>query len=155
MTWAVSGEEHPLAIEEIKSSNSERVVTIVGGALLDSTVHRTLKERLRGDDKDTVTQLLKPTGPIGNAQPKIQMLYLLGAFDASTRDAMIGLTEVRNFFAHNLSASLDSKDERLAGAFRKLTLHVGRTYYPHHFFGRETVNKIESPRPSATFFFST
>lgn len=152
MTWAIMTEDHSDAIREIIAATSERVVTILGGAMLDDTVHRTLKERLRGDDKDMVNQMLKPTGVIGNAVPKVQVLYLLGAFDKGTKDAMIGLLQVRNFFAHHLAASFNSTDDGLVAPFRKLTLHEGRTYYPHHFFKSNTTNKIEPPSTKQDVF---
>lgn len=145
MTWAIFSDEHIRAIGEIVQSGSERVTAIVGGAILDDTLRRTLAERLR-DDKDIANKLLKVSGALGNTAPKIDVLYMLKAFEKPTRNALYGLAEARNFFAHNLDASFNSRKELMVDALKKLTLHEGRTHYPHHLFQRDRAgdkHKIE------------
>jgi hypothetical protein len=138
MAWATFSDEHLRAIVElIQNQSSERVTAIVGGALLDDTLRRTLAERLR-DDKDIANKLLKVNGALGNAGPKIDLLYMLKAFDKPVRNALYGISEARNFFAHNLDASFDSGKEKMLQAMDKLVLHVGRATYPHHLFQRDT-----------------
>jgi hypothetical protein len=117
-------------------------MAIVGGTLLDDTLRRTLAERLR-NDKDTSEKLLKVNGPLGNTGPKIDLLYQLYAFEKPVRNALYGLTEARNFFAHNLDASFDSKAEKMVGAMKLLTLHEGRTHYPHHLYDKDSEHEIE------------
>src|SRR4030081_1688311 len=110
MTWAVFADSHARAIGEILTTGSERVVAIVGGAFLEETVERTLKERLR-DAPSIIKTLLEPDNPLGNIAPQVDLLHLLYAFEANVRDALKGLARVRNFFAHNLAASFDSEDK--------------------------------------------
>ena len=144
MTWAVFDDSHTRGIVEIIQSGSPRVTAIVGGSLLDAALDRTLSERLR-NDKDIAGKLMKVGGALGNAGPKIDLLYLLYGLEKPARNAMYGLTEVRNFFAHNLDASFDSKKERMVQAIEKLTLHVGLSHYPDHLTAkRRTKTAIES-----------
>lgn len=142
MSWAIFRDSHTRAIVEMISSGSERVLAIVGGALLDETVRRTLKERFR-DDADAVANILDVDRPLGDLGPKIDVLYLLYGMDAKMRNALKGLSRVRNFFAHNLDASFDSLDKDFLKAMNRLTLHEGRTYYPHHLYGGDGQYSIE------------
>ena len=128
MTWAIFSAAHQSAIKEIMQSDSDRIVAIVGGAILDDTLDRNLSERFR-DHKDTTRKLLKVNGPLGNTGPKIDLLYQLHAFEKPVRDALSGLSDARNFLAHNLEASLDSTDEKMVNAMEKLILHEERTHY--------------------------
>src|SRR5450759_4522750 len=106
MTWAVfPGDKYMRAVVELlteaaKPSGSERVMAVVGGALLEEATERTLKERLINDL--AVKNLLDPERPLGNMAPQIDLLYLLGAFDDKTRKALKSLGSVRNFFAHHI-----------------------------------------------------
>lgn len=151
MTWAIFSDSHLRAIAEIIESGSDRVAAIVGGALLDDTLHRTLAERLR-NDKDISRKLLKVNGPLGNAVPKIDFLYMLCAFDKPVRNALYGLANVRNFYAHNLDASLDSQEKEMTDALKLLTLHKGRAMYPHHIYDGDTNVAIEPIRTNRDKF---
>jgi DNA-binding MltR family transcriptional regulator len=148
MTWAVfPGDTYTRAVIELlteagKPSGSERVMAVVGGALLEEAVDRTLRERLI-DDTDVIKNLLEPDRPLGNIAPQIDLLYSLGAFDDRTRRALKGLAHVRNFFAHRTDASFDSLDKILTDAMKRLVLHEGRTYYPNHLFGPDSAVSIE------------
>ena len=148
MTWAVlPGDEHLRAIIELvsaslQSQGPERVTAIVGGALLDEAVTKTLEERFR-DDKNIVKNILDSDKPLGNLGPKIDVLYLLGAFDNKTRGALKGITRVRNFFAHHLDASFDSLDDEFTKEINRLILHENRTHYPHRLYGPDTDISIE------------
>src|SRR5262249_32745958 len=92
MPWAIFP-EHTKALGEIISGSSERVTAIVGGALLDETVTRTLAERLH-NDPDTIQRILGIDRPLGNVGPKIDMLYLLHAIDSEMRHALKGISGV-------------------------------------------------------------
>jgi hypothetical protein len=142
MTWAIFDDSHTRGIIEMISSGSQRVLAIVGGALLDETVRRTLKERFR-DDPDIVANVLDVDRPLGDLGPKIDVLYLLYGMDAKMRGALKGLSRVRNFFAHNLDASFDTLDKGFLKEMNRLTLHVGRTHYPHHLYGGDGQYQIE------------
>src|SRR5215216_5071309 len=101
MTWAIFDDKwHTQAILEILNG-SDRVATIVGGALLEETLTRTPRERLH-NDKDAYIKIAKPSGALGSPAPKIDLLYLLKAFNETERDAMAALCEIRNLFAHNV-----------------------------------------------------
>lgn len=148
MTWAIfPGDTHLRAVVELVSaglqpSGSERVMAVVGGTLLDEAVTRTLQERLI-DDPGIVNNLINVDRPLGNPGPKIDVLYLLGAFDQQTRGALKGIVGVRNFFAHHLDASFDSLDREFLKAMNRLTLQENRTHYPHHLYGPDSKHEIE------------
>ncbi len=141
MTWATFSDAHLRAIEEITQSDSDRVAAIVGVAMLDDTLRLTLTERLQ-NEKDINRKLLKVNGALGNTVPKIDLLYLLYAFEKPVRNALYGLSDLRNFFAHNLDASFDSHEKEMVNAMKLLILHQNRTYYPHHLFDRDSEHEI-------------
>lgn len=148
MTWAVLPDDKytraviELLTEPAKPSGSERVMAVVGGALLEEAVDRTLRERLI-DHPAVIKNLLEPDRPLGNIAPQIDLLYLLGAFDNRTRGALKGIARVRNFFAHRTDASFDSLDKDFTDAMKRLVLYEGRTHYPHHLFGPDSTVSIE------------
>lgn len=142
MTWAIFDDAHIRALGEILVSGSERVAAIVGGALLDDTLRRTLSERLQNHE-GIRNKLLRVNGPMGNMVPKIDMLFMLYAFDKPFRDALYGLSEARNFFAHNFDASFNSKDKKMIDAMKKLRLHEGKAVYPHRIYDGDTKQPIE------------
>ena len=143
MAWAVFSDEHTRGITEIIQSGSDRVTAIVGGALLDDTLRRTLAERLR-NDKDISGKLLKINGVLGNTGPKIDILYMLGAFEKPMRNALYGLSSARNFYAHHLDASFNSQKKEMVDAMNLLTLHEGRKVYPHRIYGDDTDIPLET-----------
>jgi hypothetical protein len=150
MTWAIFDDSHTRGIIEMISSGSERVLTVVGGALLDETVRRTLKERFR-DEPGIVANILEVERPLGSLGAKIDVLYLLYGIE-QTREALKGLAGVRNFFAHNLDASFDSVDKEFLKAMSRLRLHENRTHYPHHLYGGDGPYAIESIKNRRTQF---
>jgi hypothetical protein len=148
MTWAIfPGDIHARAVLELITAaahptGSERIIAVVGGALLEQAVDRTLRERLI-NIPGLVNNLLGVDRPLGNMGPKIDLLRLLGAIDDKTRGALKGIAGVRNFFAHNLSASFDSLDDDFDKSMKRLVLHENRTHYPHHLFGPDSKIPIE------------
>ncbi len=151
MTWAIFRVEHLRAIGEIISAGSGTVAAILGGVMLDDTLRRTLSERLR-NDKNIASKLLKVNGALGNTGPKIDLLYMLGAFDKPVRNALYGLSEIRNFFAHNLDASFDSQTKELLDPIQKLILHEDRKYYPHRIYDENSKAKIEEVENNRAIF---
>ena len=110
MTWAIFRHETQLhAVGEILETDNERVIAVVGGALLDAAVTRTLRERLRLEYEGASIddRIFQPSGPLGNVDPKIDMLYLLHGIDEDTHKALRSITRIRNHFAHNLGATFD------------------------------------------------
>ena len=126
-------------------------MAVVGGALLERAVDRTLRERLR-DNQGIADNLLGVDKPLGALNAQIDALYLLYGIDAPTRNALKGIAGVRNFFAHNLDASFDSLDKEFQKAMSRLNLHEGRTYYPHHLYGPDSNTKIEKVTNKRTQF---
>jgi hypothetical protein len=143
MVWAIfPGDEHEQAVIELVTAGSERVMAVVGGALLEQAVDRTLRERLL-NVPELVNSLLSVDRPLGNMGPKIDLLRPLGALDERTHKAMKAIARVRNFFAHHLDASFSSQDKEFTKAMSLLTLHRNRTHYPHHLFGPDSDIAIE------------
>jgi DNA-binding MltR family transcriptional regulator len=133
--WALfPGDKNQQAVVDIITAGHETVKAVVGGALLDEHLTRTLKERLRDDEGFAEKFILKQDAPLGNMGVKIGVLYMLGAIGKVTRSTMEGIAEVRNFFAHNLGASFDSVDHRFLSAMGKLKLHEQFKSYPHALF---------------------
>ncbi len=130
MVWAILGEDQTNAIQEITASDSDRIVAVVGGAILDHTLRKTLEDRFR-NNKDKNNKLFKPNGPLGNLGPKIDLAFQLYVFEKHVRESLYGLAEVRNYFAHHLNASFGSPDKPLSDSLAKLTLHKNRSHYPH------------------------
>jgi hypothetical protein len=151
MTWAIFHDDHTAAIGELISSPSDRVTAVVGGALLDEHVQRTLSERLR--DSRRTGWLLKTDNPLGNVGPKIELLYILYAIDKPTFKALKGIAGVRNFFAHNVTASFTSADPLFLEHMAPLTLDVGKLVYPHHLYSwRDSEVAIEQIRNNRDWF---
>lgn len=150
MTWAIFDDKwHIQTIQEILNG-TDRVATIVGGALLEETLTRTLRERLR-NDKDAFDKIARPSGALGSPAPKINLLYLLKAVTAPERDAIAALCDIRNLFAHNVRMTFSwGSDERMKNALGSLTLHKNLTHYPHHLYrnkkSRVKLDAIETKR---------
>jgi hypothetical protein len=70
MTWALFPEERYLkGVLELMSAGQsspspERVMAVVGGALLEEAVERTIRERLI-NDPSVVNKLIEPDKPLG------------------------------------------------------------------------------------------
>jgi hypothetical protein len=128
MVWAIFTEPQFKAIEEVRSFQSERVLAIIGGTLLDEALRRTLEERLR--ESGVRASLFRIEGPLGNVGPKIDLAYLLYAIEKETREAAHGIAGVRNFFAHNLGASFSSQDEKFLERAKKAQAPRGADALP-------------------------
>jgi hypothetical protein len=133
MVWAILNPEQSAAIQElVDGQKSDRIVAIVGGTILDNSLASALRFRLRvaaKGDTDIADKLFKISGALGNLGPKIDLGYLLYMFDKPVRNALYGLSEIRNFFAHNLVADMKSTEKKFAEAMGKLTLHKGESHY--------------------------
>ena len=143
MVWAILGEDQSKAIREIVASDSDRIIAVVGGAMLDHTLQQTLIERLR-QDKNMNKKLFKPNGPLGNLGPKIDLAYQLYMFEKHVRNSLYGISEIRNFFAHHLDASFASEDRAVTTAVGKLELHKNRSHYPNPHTRIDSQYEIES-----------
>lgn len=108
--------------------------------MLDDALRKALESRLRPQDGNTDMndKLFRIGGPLGNLSPKVDLAYQLYMVGKPERNTMHGISEIRNFFAHNLRMTFHSPSEKLSKSMEKLTLHEGRSKYPHPF------NRIDS-----------
>lgn len=128
MVWAVLNEKQNRALRElIDGQISDRIVGIVGGAMLDDALRTILEMRLR---ETTDESLFRVNGALGSTAPKIELAYRLYVFDKPMRQTMHGIVEIRNQMAHLLETSFNSEDNGLTAAFGKLRAHEGLTHFP-------------------------
>jgi hypothetical protein len=152
MAWAIFNQGQGIALEEIEDDHaSDRIVAIVGAAILDESLMRTLELRFRMGT-NTKDKIFKLNGALGNLGPKIDMAYLLYMFEKQTREALYGISEIRNFFAHNLVAGFDSKEKKFTESINKLKLHEGRSYYPNPFTKKDSEVEIGNPSDARAVF---
>jgi len=111
--------------------------------MLDQSLRASIECRLRSD-KEVQRKIFAPNGTLGDTQRKVDIAYMLNAFNKDVHSALTGMTETRNLFAHNLSMYLDSEDDRMVRAMRKLELHQGKTEYPHPSEERSSSIRIET-----------
>ena len=88
-------------------------------------------------------KLFRVNGPLGNLQPKIDLGYQLYMLDKPYRNAMYGLAEIRNLFAHNLSMTFADTGTKMAIASAKLTLHEEKEFYRSSIPGDKEQHPIE------------
>lgn len=153
MTWPIFG-DHELkrkAINRIMLSGDPVVAAVVGGTMLEEAVERTLKERMR-DNAEGAKRLFNLEKPLSNVTAQIDTLYMLWAIDKTTRDAMLGISRIRNFFAHNLNATFESQSADIVKAFGKLKLHDTFEFYPDARFGTPTTKRIENAANNREIF---
>jgi hypothetical protein len=159
MVWPIGNSAQEIALNElIQHQSSDRVLAIVGGAILEDGLQNAIKSRLR-PPKSGVTggsssrggttprpdirdRLFRSDGPLGSFAPKIDLGYLLYMFDEQTRNAMHGIVRIRNLFAHQLDITFSSSG-KMTAAVQTLTLHEGRTHYPNLFIDQNSVYEIE------------
>lgn len=128
MVWAILNEKQNAALRElIDGQFSDRIVGIVGGAMLDDALRTVLELRLRITSDES---LFRVNGALGSAAPKIELAYRLYIFDKPMRQTMHGIVEIRNQMAHLLETSFNSLDKGLTAAFGKLRAHEGLTHFP-------------------------
>jgi hypothetical protein len=90
MVWALLNPDQRDALSEIIKFDSDRVAAILGGAMLEDSLRKTLEHRLR-PDKGMNDKLFKISGALGNLGPKIDVAYQLYMFEKPMRDAMYGI----------------------------------------------------------------
>lgn len=156
MVWAILNSDHSTALHElIEGQHSDRIVAVVGGAMLDDSLRRTLEQRLRpkSGKTDINDTLFRPGGPLGNLAPKIDLAHQLYVLDRPQWHALHGLGAIRNMFAHNLSMIFDAPDKKLTEHFAKLTLHDGLTHYPSPIWGDPGIFPLEPTLRRRDVFF--
>jgi len=152
MVWAILNPEQSAALKElVRGQNSDRIVGVVGGAMLDDSLRRALEQRLRKSD-DMNDKIFKVGGPLGNLVPKVDIAYQLYMFDKPVRNTLYGLAEIRNLLAHQMDMQFSSKAKKMKDALGKLTLHEGRIYYPAALWDGDTKYKLETTHQSRDLF---
>ena len=147
MVWAILNEDQRAALGElIEGQKSDRIVSVIGGAILEDSLRRALELRMRPKDGNTDMndKLFRVGGPLGNFGPKIDLGYQLYMFDKPYRNAMYGISEIRNLFAHNLSMTFASGGPKMNTALDKLALHVGQTHYQSALWEGDSAHIIEA-----------
>ena len=142
MLWFMLNEQQSRAIAEIEHSGSDRIVTVVGGALLDQSLRVALQSKMR-QDKKAFQRLFKDSGPLASSN-KVELAYLLHLVEEPMRDAMEAICQIRNLFAHQLDMSFKfARDQRMKDALSKLVLHKGKPYFPGSFWEGDSTHSID------------
>lgn len=146
MIWPILGDRelNEAAIHRIMKSPDDIVVAVVGGVMLEEAVERTLKERMRANNK-VQERLFDITKPLSSVSAQIDVLYMLWAIEPDVRNVMLNMCRIRNRFAHNQGMTFDSSDEKLKEALHELVLHEQLTFYPDARFGIQTSIPIKKP----------
>jgi len=143
------------AIRELTTGKrSERVVAIVGGAILDQSLRIALELRFRPTEgKSDINKKLFDVGnSLGNLGPKIDLGFQLYMYDEAFRNTAHGLCKIRNSFAHDLDMHFESKNKDFIRAFGKLTLHINQTHYMQIFGPEAKKHKIEKIKRKSDVF---
>jgi hypothetical protein len=145
MLWRLLGKDRNIALRELSSEqNSDRVIAIVGAAMLDGALREILEQRLRPSAETDINDLLfRPGAPLASTQPKIQLAYQLYALEKPERNAMFGLSQIRDIFVQHLGATFDFPDLSMSSAFANLILHESVTHYIDPETMRYSSHKIE------------
>jgi hypothetical protein len=151
--WAILNDQVATAVQEAMTSKSDRVLAVVGGAIVEEALLRALELRLR---KSKVQEMLfKPTGALGGFANKIELGYLLHMYEKSVRSALIGVSEIRNVFAHQLQIdSLDQPVKRLTEGLNKLQLHTEYKWYPSPLWAGNSTYRVGRPSKCRTKFIT-
>jgi hypothetical protein len=143
MVWAVLNSVHGAALSGMmEGQSSDRIVAILGGGMLDNSLRYALEQRFR-QTATTNEKLFRIGGPLGNTVPKVDLAYQLYIFEKPMRNAMHGIIEIRNLFAHQLDMTFSDKSEKFTRTVAKLVLHEGRTHYPTSVREWESADKLE------------
>ncbi|MGA7501269.1 MAG: hypothetical protein WBX00_31435 [Isosphaeraceae bacterium] len=87
-----------------QDEENDRALAIVGGTFLDTLLENILIEFLVDDEKE-VGKLRQYDGPMGTYSGRIRAAYCLGLLRKTVRDDLKLVGNIRNKFAHDLSAS--------------------------------------------------
>jgi hypothetical protein len=127
MAWAMFNEAQRAPLLEIINSKSPRVIAILGGAMLDESLRRTIEMRFRPHE-NTNKRLFSIGGGLGNLGPKIDLAFQLYMINSSMWKAMKGINDIRNELAHQLDTSFNSTRPKFVAALKKLTLHERKAF---------------------------
>lgn len=152
MIWTVQNTEQIQAIGEIEHG-SDRVVAIVGGAMVEQRLEISLKSRLRPHDY-TQGQLFKPSAALGPFKNKIDLGFLLYMYEKPVWLALTAISVIRNKFAHKLDQTFRNGDDEFDTAMKHLALHEGVKFYPNPFIWSDTTERVRKPRTNRQIFLT-
>jgi hypothetical protein len=143
MVWAILNPAVSAAVDEFSKSPSDRVAAILGSALVEESLLRSLELRFRQSSVKEV--MFKPGGTLGDFFAKINLGYLLYMYERPAHSALLGIAGIRNVFAHQLSISrFDAEDAKLREGFERLSLHSQYKMYPAPFWDGDTEYSVEA-----------
>lgn len=152
MAWPIVGPGVSQAILEIENTRSDRIVAVVGGALLDAKLEESLKERLRKGR--TLEEFFGIAGPLGQMVHRAQLGYLLELYDKDAYNTIIGIARIRNLFAHHLSLNFNSNNKKLMEAFSTLKYRTMKETFHFDEQSNECRSKYESITERRELFLS-
>jgi hypothetical protein len=140
------------AVDEFADNKSARVVAILGSSTLDEMLRRALAYRFI--ESSVADDVFKPAGgALGTMHAKIQIGYLLGMYGKPERKALVGISEIRNRFAHKLTVHT-FEDEALKDGFDKLELHNHYSKFPDPFQEGDSEHLVEPPKDRRATFIT-
>lgn len=151
MVWAILNDTIMAGVNEFVDHQSERVVAILGGSVAEEALARAMYTRFRVSSMRD--EVFKDRGALGAFRSKIEIAYLLGMYEKPARLALVGISEIRNFFAHGLTVrSFDTSDKGLDDSFAKLTLHGLYRKYPSPFWSGDSAHEVETTPDRRSLF---
>jgi DNA-binding MltR family transcriptional regulator len=102
--------------------DNDREVVIVGCAYIEVLVKALLRESLAQDKKELNLLLDEAQGALPGLVQRARLLYLMGSFSKVIFEDIKLVARVRNYFAHNVTASFS--DESVVKNVRKMKWHV-------------------------------
>lgn len=145
MAWPVLNAQIASGLKEVITSRSDRIVAIVGGAVVDEALYRMLLYRMRRDEG--VNEFyFGPDGPLGSFGSRVNLAYLLQAIDKPTRDSLSAMAKIRNAFAHRLDITFRSNAPEIKKHLPRLILHEHFRFYPHGLWIGDSDERVRRPR---------
>jgi len=96
------------------STQADRTAAIVGAAILEDRLRRTLARYLKSDVKDDEQDSLfseADNGPLSTFDAKTRLAYCLGIFNKNAKEDFDNIRRIRNGFAHSIPHHAFSSDE--------------------------------------------
>jgi DNA-binding MltR family transcriptional regulator len=149
MVWMLRGDEEVAAIKELDTI-SDRAAAIVGAAILEAKIEAALKvllfDHARNAQLSIHGEMFRFSGPLGSFSAKINLGFMLGIYTADSWRDMDYIRDIRNSFAHDLSAR-DFKTQRMRDlsfnlkSFEKYLLPYGTPVPDHSTLGMKIFEK--------------
>ncbi len=102
---------------------SDRAVAVICTAIVENRLTAVLKASMKSD-AEALTELFRPSGPLGNLGTKIRLTYLLGLIHQDVYRDLLLVTKIRNDFAHNvrITAFQDESIKNRVNSLRALAV---------------------------------